>query len=162
MKKFSIFAILTVILFTGCGELPTWDFFNTDISIVIRDEGGNNVLDLSKNIKIVYDGKTYVMENPEQPTRAEIVKPEWKGLRWNGSLGDNAMLLFGEFSADTKNYRGETFTINWGDGTSDEITFDLYVTVEGKGRKAKAVVHQATWVNGEPNSGSSLAVKITR
>ncbi len=54
----------------------------------------------------------------------------------------------------------QTFTIHWGDGTSDEIMFDLYVTYRKKG--TESTVHRKIWLNGELQSDNSLFVEIVR
>ncbi len=89
-------------------------------------------------------------------SRADKNLPKWNEdgrdpFRLNGYL-DKARLLFGEFSVDTKQYRDEPFTISWGDGTTSQVTFDLYTTSNGKGQEP--TVHQAIRVTGGAGAGS--------
>ncbi len=84
----------------------------------------------------------------------------WQGLRiepYNVYANDyTPVLRFGEFKTSSiDEIRGETFIIHWGDGTSDEVKFDLYV----KGRKN---VVQRIWLNGKLASDNSLVVRIVK
>ncbi|MDR2894649.1 MAG: hypothetical protein LBU97_04230, partial [Alistipes sp.] len=96
------------------------------------------------------------------PTRAdEIDLPDFNGLTLRSTMFQgSAAMVFGEFSVDTREYRGETFTIDWGDGTSDEISFDLFVT--SNGRKDEPTLHQAIRLNGEPQDDQMLVVTIVK
>lgn len=178
MKKLLLYFLTPVCAFilAGCGPKTKWDYPNSNISIIVRDAAGRNLCNpngsgfdciLPDGITITYNGVEYDLYIPGvSPTRAtEPDMPKWtedgrKPFRWNERSDDGAMLQFGEFSVDTKNYRGETFTIDWGDGTRSEVTFDLYATSNGK--KKQPTVHQATWVDGEVNSGTSLIVNIVK
>jgi hypothetical protein len=97
--------------------------------------------------------------------RTRYIPSRWYGFRigkyWYDSDNGDIALLFGEFSADTMDgYHGETIEIDWGDGTSDEIKFDLYVTYMKKG--AEAAVHRKIWLNGELQSENQLVVEIVK
>jgi len=63
-------------------------------------------------------------------------------------------LSFGEFSP-TSNYTNTKFTIDWGDGTKDEITFDLYITW----KDYQPTVHSNVSLNGKPHKGWIELVK---
>ncbi|MDR1671434.1 MAG: hypothetical protein LBR57_02840 [Alistipes sp.] len=169
-------------LSTGCKPEPRYDYFNTDITIFVRDKKGVNLCSprlagadahiLYDNVWIEYNGWKYPLAYTGLPgdtpnTRAtEVVKPQWtengrEPLRWNHLMDDSACLMFGEFSIDTKEYRGETFTIHWGDGTRSEVKFDLYP--EG----SEPSVRQATWLKDKSgewllSSESSLFVTVVR
>ncbi len=133
-----------------------------DIEALI--EQGVNLLDerasgtnwiLEQNMKIIYDGTSYSLR---KATRAEDpVLPVMNGFYLQGYYAE-AKLIFGEFSIDTKEYRGETFTIDWGDGTTSEVKFDLYVT---QNENEQPTYHFATWLDGKVNNETSLTVTVT-
>jgi hypothetical protein len=167
----------------GCGDPKVviekdWDYPNVDIIIEVRDSDGGNWFDnyypgnmRKNNVKITYDGAVYEMLLLN--TRAkERNLPDWdedgrSPFRLNGYFDtENApvRLLFGEFSADTKNYRGESFTIDWGNGETSTVKFDLYTTPNGKDEQP--TIHSAIWVEdglgkGTKNDGA-LALKIVK
>ncbi len=165
MKKLLPFFILTaVLLSSGCDRM-IWDFITPNVSILVQNADGDNLLDpafesniLDDEIYAEYNGDIYPLANH---TRESY--PRWEGLRagideWNRS--SPITLLFGEFSPSRgdNGYHGETFTVYWGDGTKDEITFDLYVT----GTNRKPDVKKRLWINGKQVSKNSLTAKIVR
>ncbi len=168
MKRI-LFYLLPVVavaaLSAGCGGEQKWDYPNVEISITLEDSNGTDLLKrqspvFDNTISVEYNGKTYRLSGP---TRADgPVLPEMKGLRWRGSMFTTVpnQLLFGEFAIDTKQYHRESFTIDWGDGTRNEIEFDLYSTSNGK--KGQPTLHQATWLDGVENSPNTLTVRIVR
>lgn len=162
MKKLVIALVACMALPTGCGEKieKRWDYPNVDVVISVVDAYGTDLLTfgnlLRNNIVVTYEGTRYRL--PSIARAAEPVLPEWTGLTLDVSRDPN-ILRFGQFSIDTRDYRGETFTIDWGDGTSNEIKFDLYATPNGNDQPT---IHEATWVDGTPNSSGSLSVKIVR
>jgi hypothetical protein len=158
-----IITVLVAALSVSCGK--TWDLVNPDVCCFVRNADGENLLDpategniLDNEITVDYNGETYGM-NGNAGTRAS--HEVWYGLRvepYNDFSDDTPVLKFGEFrstSHDSGSYRGETLTINWGDGTSDEIKFDLYV-------KGSHNVKQKIWLNGELQSEDSLEVTIVK
>jgi hypothetical protein len=187
MKKFMFALLMSVCVsfLAGCEPENRYDYFNTDITIYVTDAEGVNLCSprlagvgrhiLFDLISIDYDGKNYPMaatgipNDPKNPaSRAtEIILPEWtedgrKPLRWNHRWENDAALLFGQFSADTKAYYGEEFTINWGDNSKTEIKFDLYPSWEDGGDQP--VVKQAIWVkdkSGEWQIGSENSLEVT-
>ena len=169
MKKrlFYLLPLACMVLLAGCDpeEPPQkWDYLNVNIIINVVDEQGVNLLDerasgtnwiLEQNMKIIYDGTTYSLK---KTTRAENpVLPVMNGFYLQGYYAE-AKLIFGEFSIDTKEYRGETFTIDWGDGTTSEVKFDLYTTSNGS---EQPTYHYATWLDGKVNNETSLTVTVT-
>ncbi len=84
--------------------------------------------------------------------------PVMKGFRLEG-YRNSAKLWFGQFSNDTKEYRGESFTILWGDGTSSLVEFDLY-PMPAAGDENPSY-YQATRLDGTVNSTVSLSVTVT-
>ncbi|MDR2912876.1 MAG: hypothetical protein LBV38_06265 [Alistipes sp.] len=167
---------MTTALFAGCGDVvyPIWDFPPSNIGLIVRTsewDGDNNLLDpdfdgniLGNEIVAEYNGKEYPLGFIDAKTR--YIPASWRGLRvgkyygYDGDDGTTA-LLFGEFQTEThESSHPETFTIDWGDGTSDEVKFDLYVTYSKKGKEAN--VHRSIWLNGELQSDNSLVVEIVK
>ena len=155
-------AVAVVALLAGCKK-PKWDYPNTEIGITLFDAEGNDKLTrwssvFDNDITIEYNGETYSLIGPTRAAGPEL--PVMKGVRWKESITSVPnQLLFGEFSVDTKQYRKESFTIDWGDGNRNEIEFDLYTT--SNGRKKQPTIHEATWVDGVENS-NTLVVRIVR
>ncbi len=150
--------MLAVMSLVSC---KTWDFVNPDVCIMIMDDSGNNLLDpdaevniLSNNITVDYDGQTHSLLRTRDSGPAR-----WQGLRIEpySSSNNSPVLKFGEFktTSGSSSYRGEVFTINWGDGTSDEVQFDLYV-------RGTHNVIEKIWLNGELQSDDSLVVTIVK
>ncbi len=174
MKKHLLYfvSLVCVALSAGCEKEINWDYPDLNIIISLEDGDGNMfALDHPSGFRnrvgsnsVVYDGKTYTLTE-EQNTRAEQQLPEWKGFRMdNVDSRDNPKLLFGQFSIDTKQYRDEPFTIKWADGSTSELTFDLYSTSNGK--KNEPTIHQAVRVTGGTGAGSksdnSLLITIRK
>jgi hypothetical protein len=67
------------------------------------------------------------------------------------------MLRFGEFGPNY-DYKGETFTIHWGDGTSDEVKFDLYITW----KKGDPTIHDKIWLNGEQKNVDWFTLEVVK
>ncbi len=140
----------------GNGPHPDmiWDFVNSSIMFVVTDAEGNNLLDkdvegniLDNAITVKYRNKKYTLEKPRrtepdeedgedsgEETGYETGKPQTRynmprelGLRLCRYTDGVQFLEFGEFSPQS-HYTNETFTIEWGDGTKDVISFDLYIT----------------------------------
>ncbi len=63
-------------------------------------------------------------------------------------------LMFGPFWHGVETH-SETFVINWGDGTSDEVKFEWNSKFDDDS------VYKV-WVNGEPQESSTMTVKIIR
>jgi hypothetical protein len=175
MKKFMI-CIISAVLLVGCKDViyPIWDFAPSNISLIVRDSplaGSNNLLDpdfegniLDNRIVVTYNGDSYPLVRPDAQTRAILTR--WYGLRvgyYYGYYGDDGTLalLFGEFQTESHNKsHPETFTIDWGDGTSDEVKFDLYVTFAKKGKES--TIHRKIWLNGVLQSENALSVQIVK
>ncbi len=166
--------LASVALFAGCakklvdpegekdGPAPgaIWDFVNYNVAIQVTDALGNDLLNsavpgnlISRDIVVEYRGKPYTKG---VETKANM--PKWNGLRpYYVEQQDKYVLLFGEFGPN-RNYKGETFTIDWGDGTKDTVKFDLYITW----KDYRPTVHFATSLNGAPCSDDSLLVRIVK
>ncbi|MDR2913082.1 MAG: hypothetical protein LBV38_07350 [Alistipes sp.] len=168
MKKFVFYTIaLAAMLLAGCEEEKQWDFYNTEIVIDLRDGDGKNLFDAyhpesmrDNRVSISYDGATYPLVFEEPNTRAERVLPQWNAngrnpfrlIGYYETENSLVRLVFGEFSADTKNYHAESFNINWGDGTMSEVRFDLYAASNGKNEEP--TMHEAIWVESGLGEGA--------
>ena len=123
---------MCLLLLVGCDpeEPPQrWDYLNMIIKIRVVNAYGENMLDdrvignLRENkVTISYNGEKFAMKFGDTRAETEPKLPEWYGLRLYGWYED-AELSFGEFSIDTKEYRGESFTIDWGDDTTSTVAF---------------------------------------
>ena len=162
--------IFSITLLVGCKDVvyPIWDFPHWDIGIVVRNSTGEDLLDpettgniLGNDVTVVYDYRIYEMWD----ARTRWIPPQWFGLRvgkyWYDDENGDIALLFGQFSPESGDgYHGATMTIDWGDGTSNEIKFDLYVTYRKKGKEA--TVHRRIWLDGKFQSDTQLAVEIVK
>jgi len=156
-----------------------WDFSNYSIVFHVVDSEGNNLLDsvvagniLDNDINVTYREKVY-NKTVEQPLY--YVKPQATyvlplALRLEPYIWEDptVYLTFGEFAPDHFNsdldedgWHGETFTIDWGDGTQDEVKFDLYLTWKRFG-KCEPTTHKAVWLNDELLSTESFIITIIK
>jgi hypothetical protein len=163
MKKIVMIAIALIASFSCSRE---WDFVNPDVCFFVRNANGDNLLDpafegniLENEISVDYKGETYTLNSDTNPsTRANM--EIWRGLRvepYSSLIDETPVLKFGEFrtTSGSGSYHGETFTISWGDGTSDEVAFDLYI-------KGSHNVQQKIWLNGALKSENSLNIEIVK
>ena len=126
--KFCLFVAAFFALFStiSCEEQGLWehDVFPFDINMIIEDTEGNNLLNpeyegnIIDKIKIIYDGEEYQIN--EIVTRA--LPSKFYGLRHFCDDSGKHFITFGNFRGET-NYKNEKITIDWGNGTSDEVTF---------------------------------------
>ncbi len=170
-----ILARLTVIvtfavLFSGCKDVyyPMWDFPPWNIGVIVKNSAGENLLDpnvadniLDDDVVVEFNGEPYEMYD----ARTRFIPAQWSGLRvgeyWLGDYNGEFAMLFGQFQTEEyEKSHPRTLTIHWGDGTSDEIKFDLYVTYRKKG--TESTVHRKIWLNGELQSDKYLVVEIVR
>ena len=188
MKKLLFLPLISFMLLSGCKDKivveTAWDYPNLEIIIDLRDSKGQSWFDASRQddddmrdnkVKITYNGATYNMVFLDPNTRAEEPDlPDWdedgrNPFRLQGyhdTGGDSPVqLLFGEFSADTKNYRGESFTIDWGDGTESVVKFDLYATPNAD-KEIQPTVTSAIWVESGLGTGTrnnnALVLRIVK
>lgn len=144
---------------TKTEEYPIFDFTCYNICFAVEDAQGNNLLDpqtegniLDKNIRVTYKDKEFGL------IETRFLMPEELGLRVQYyQYYKKNLLTFGEFTPEDC-LKGEQFIIHWGDGTEDEIMFDLYITW----KKFDPTVHKIVYLNGELYSGESFLIKIVK
>lgn len=162
MKHFLLVVAAAAMMMTGCnaevGEDTTWDFVNASVAFTLLDNDDTDLLnpdtenkyDLSK-VVVTYADKEYRYAQKtvdEAPTRTNM--PRTLALRLEqvtyqqSDIYGRFLLTFGEFSPES-DYHDQTFTIDWGNGTTDRVTFSYYVTW----KKNKPTVHSAISVNGK-------------
>ena len=135
MKKKSIFLGLPLALFalTACEDEPEefliWDFTCYSMEMEVSDEAGNDLLDpanadniLGDSIRVLYNGEIYSLDTASITTRFNMPQP--LALRYYQDYDTHKYrLAFGEFTPED-DFKNESFTLDWGDGTTDEISFD--------------------------------------
>lgn len=114
-------------------DLGIWDFSGHDIVFCVTDEKGNDLLDaenkgniLNNEITVTYNNKEF--KNNEIKPKYYLPEELAIRMRYSATLKMN-LLTFGEFTP-CDDLKGETLIIDWGDGTKDEIVFDLYIVWE--------------------------------
>lgn len=152
---------------SGCSEeveygMPIYDFVNPSVCFFVSDAAtGGNLLDpeaagsiLENPIAVVYGGERYEVtaEAVSAPaTRATMPRP--LALRLEGAGEYDRIkgyhLAFGEFDP-TDDLKGQSFVIDWGDGTSTKVEFDLYVTWDWSWEEGRKIpnVHSPIRVDG--------------
>ena len=171
MGKFKVFLLgvpLALGVLAGCSEeveyeMPIYDFVNPSVCFFVSDAAtGVNLLDpdepdaiLGRPIAVTYGGKRY-----------EVAA----ALRLEGANEYDRIkgyhLAFGEFDP-TDGLKGQSFVVDWGDGTSTKVEFDLYV-VWKKNRKERiyeAEVHSPIRVDGAARGEGyydAWIIRITR
>ncbi len=141
----------------NCDDM-IWDFVNYEFLIYANDsETGKNLFDpqtqnnlLDKGVWVTYKDETYnivpyTCPQNERSTKATYCPPLALRSYPAESLYDAPKLClgFGNFAPE-RNYRNETFTIHWADGTTDVVKFDCYITWN----KCDPTVHKAIYLNG--------------
>lgn len=168
MKTFTcISSLLLAACLASCdnNDLPPddviWDFACYSIQLQASDKDGNDLLapDVLQQIPydslyVEYDGKKYYRDTATVETRYAM--PMKLALRY-GEYKGKYILAFGEFTP-CDNYEQEPFTIHWGDGRSDQIAFDCFITW----KKGDPTVHQTVYLNGEWYKDDDYLVSFTR
>ena len=158
MGKFKVFLLgvpLALGVLSGCSEeveyeMSIYDFVNPSVCFFVSDAAtGVNLLD------------------PDEPD-AILGRP--LALRLEGANEYDRIkgyhLAFGEFDL-TDGLKGQSFVVDWGDGTSTKVEFDLYV-VWKKNRKERiyeAEVHSPIRVDGAARGEGyydAWIIRITR
>lgn len=161
MKKFTklttLIALLAISLFSCKKEeeqIPVdWDICAVLINIYVEDSLGNNLVSsefegniLSDSIYITLDGKDYPLSDEKTEyffgndgfsddfVDTRYYMPSFYGVyKVKNLVTEKEFLEVGEFDG-TLNWNN-SFTIHWGDGTSDKIRFKRTFAVENKNQK---------------------------
>ena len=131
--------VLCQALFSSCSENEEnpddiiWDFAPINFTLSVQDEQGNDLLNpqtegniLNQDIKAIYQEKTYRMDELAMPVTKAYMAILY-GLRHVEAEDGRWLLRFGELQGE-RTYDNETITLDWGDGTSDVITFSSRLT----------------------------------
>ncbi len=128
MKRFYLLATLILcLLLTGCKQdnnesidcdppIITFDVIITDAdgNLIIQEENGKEKI--RELLTIEHCGHTATLNGEMGPYSTD---PFYVGYDLNGNL---TKIFYGFFSAH-KNYKDETFTLKWKDGTQDVVRF---------------------------------------
>lgn len=124
-----------------------WDFTCYSVSFVVQDASGVDLLDAASpnnvltGISVTY--KDQIFTEVEPLPKALLPLP--LAIREDHNVNLNKkMITFGEFSPDG-DYKDEKVEITWGDGSKDEVTFDLYILWD---KYYNPTVHQKFMLNG--------------
>ncbi|MDR3235237.1 MAG: hypothetical protein LBT48_00720 [Prevotellaceae bacterium] len=149
-----------------------WDFANYSVYFNVVNEAGHNLLDtatvgniVGSNITVDYQGQTFKPESWDESTpdtKATMPMPLALRVEYSDHFGVT-LLSFGEFSPDhhsdnKSGYKGETFIIDWGDGTKDTVKFDLYITW----KKCNPTVHKSLYLNDKLYPDDSFLITIVK
>lgn len=152
-RIFSTLLIISAILSSSCGDetlgnsSPQYLLGDFTFTIKVVDENSENLLldedtrnKIAENITITYNGKTYFCDyiidfQNEMPTLPDDYFGMYMTLMdcKENKEASYADITFGHFLS-WKFYDDETFTINWGDGSSDTVRFThgCYYTKDNK------------------------------
>ncbi len=167
MERNFLLLILFALFGAGCSaydgpkEGMIWDFVNYNVDFIVVDKSGNDLLNaetsgniLENDIVVTYKENEYRIDK----SRLKAIMPKPLALRIGYSDFYQATVLsFGEFSPESS-YKGETFTINWGDGSEDKIMFDLYITW----KRGDPTVHKHVFLNNQLCAYNSFLVNIVK
>lgn len=168
MKKLFLFATLLASALVSCDNTDEiddpldriiWDFTCWNISLDVTNQDGVDLLDknnpenLLEGTTVTYSGKTFVIEeSTENKLQTKALMPAPLALQvMKSERTGKYHLLFGEFTP-VDGHEKETFNINWGDGTTTKIEFDLYITGDNK----NPVVHKILYVDGQKTENEYL------
>ena len=129
---------LVLTMVAACGkdddDSVIWDIANFKIEIQVNNSNGQTITSQVAELapKAIWRGKTYELNNDLKnvnlPARTRALAVVFQGL-----YTENGRLYFGELSgSDT--YDKESLTIEWADGTRNEIVFS----------------HELVWKDNEP------------
>lgn len=124
-----------------------WDFTCYSLSFVVMDDSRNDLLDaeypdnILSGLSVNYKGETYAEVEP----MPKALAPLPLGIREGFNAAYNKKIIsFGEFSPE-ENYKNEKVEVTWGDGSKDEVGFDLYITWD---KYYNPTVHKKFTLNG--------------
>ncbi|MCM1301633.1 MAG: hypothetical protein NC250_06520 [Alistipes senegalensis] len=183
MKRLLLSLTIALVFSTSCDKEDDtdmeWDFACFSARFyVLNSKTGEDLLDpdverniLDRPIAVVYKDVRYEIEKaqdseffPPVGTRFLMPKPlalrlfrtrtyqivDGKRVKFDGPY----CLAFGEFTP-VNNWHGEEFTIEWGDGSSNTVNFDLYIKWK---HKNDPHVFSPLRLDGVPHDGWHIAL----
>ena len=160
-KLFSIFISIAILfMISACSgddntaeELPLNHPLPFNFLFIVQDADGNDLLDasttgniLSQPITAIYNGKELPLDSMKDKwVPGSPVDITFSGLTLHEG-GDSYYLEFGLFDSQ-KDYKNETFIIDWGDGSTTTVTFSRYYDRTPTGEKKD--FHYEVLVNGK-------------
>ena len=131
--------LLCLPLFSSCsednngGDDLIWDFAPINFYMTVQDAEGNDLLSpttegniLNQDIKAIYKGKEYKLNELALPNTKAYLAILY-GLHIVETEEGRCLLCFGELQGEDT-YEDETITLDWGNGTTDVITFSSRLT----------------------------------
>lgn len=138
MRRLLWITTLCGLLLSACSkdeedENIVWDFWSYNIVFSVVDAEGRDLLDpavegniLDNDIRIHYDDRVYATVDERRSLEQGAL-----ALRHGyDERPGRYVLAFGRFSPRDR-YLGQTFAIDWGDGTRNEVAFDCYIEWRG-------------------------------
>lgn len=117
-----------------------WDFYPINLYFTLTGENGEDLLNPATlgtyaelSITATYEDKIYekdVFEDDTIPFSREYCAI-LNGLHTTQLKKGRYALVFGEFNGD-ETYKDATITLNWGDGTTDIVTFSSNLKWKGR------------------------------
>ena len=156
----NVLLAMVVITMSACSnndntaeEPPLPDPLPFNFLFIVQDADGNDLLDakmpgnvLSQPIKDIYNGKELPLDSMKDKwVPGSPVDITFSGLTLHEG-GDSYYLEFGLFDSQ-KDYKNETFIIDWGDGSTTTVTFSRYYDRTPTGEKKD--FHYEVLVNGK-------------
>lgn len=131
------------------------------VCFIVRDNEGNNLLDpafegniLDRNIEVTYEGAPYSLQLSEYPF--DLMLGLYTGkIEVGMDIIPGIMFWYLYMEGDCVSHR---FSINWGDGVTDEVKIDYYYTLV----KCEPVPHMKTYLNGKLYSDNSLIINMIK
>lgn len=140
-----------------------WDFYPFVLHLTVQNTKGDDLLNpqtvgsiAERDIKALYRGATYEKDAVVDKSRAYM--PHFQGLQTGQSSDGRYYLTFGEFGGDAS-FDNEQVTLDWGDGTTDVITFSNQLTWESKN---KPIIVRQFFLNGQGTGNNYGNFKIIK
>ena len=156
----NVLLAMVVITMSACSnddntaeELPLNHPLPFNFLFIVQDADGNDLLDaktpgniLSQPTKAIYNGKELPLDSMKDKwVPANPIEINFSGLTLQEG-GDSYYLEFGLFDS-LKDYKNETFIIDWGDGSTTTVTFSHYCDRTPTGEEKD--FHYEVLVNGK-------------
>lgn len=165
MKTKSVFCMMLFAvfsLFTACDNNedpvlpPIYDVSPVEFYIYVQDEDGHDLLNsatkgniLEQGIKAVYDNKEFKLN--ELPLRTRYYMPTFYGLRTVEDKDGRYSLFFGEFDG-AQDWDYTSFSVDWGDGTTDHFGFENTNDSKNSGIN----IERSFFLNNEVHDGNTF------